>query len=158
MFVAHRRQQDEPNNTVWLIVPVVFLQVHQCQGWACNLSTIIFVSNPTSAVEETHPAQTGRLTTSWNPDGHRRLMLLLLRALPGTWGVDLEVGKWDLGCTALHGVEPWKASWHRVQKSKRQLRRVHVALWVSAECFAGEPQRLQGRRDSCCFRLLAAWK
>lgn len=84
-------------------------------------------------------------------------MFLLLRALPGTWGVDLEVGKCDLGCTALHGVEPWKVSWQRVQKSKRQLRRMHIALWASAECFAGEPQRLQGRRDSCCFRLLAAW-
>lgn len=72
-------------------------------------------------------------------------------------GVDLETRKWDLGCTTLHGVEPWKADWHWVQKSKRQLRLVHVALWVSAECFAGEPQRLQGRRDSCCFRLLAAW-
>lgn len=83
-------------------------------------------------------------------------MLLLLRALPGRSGVDLEEEKWGRGCTTLQGVEPWKASWQWVQKSKRQLGRVHVALCASARCFAGEPQRLQERRDSCCFRLLAA--
>lgn len=84
-------------------------------------------------------------------------MFLLLRALPGMIGVDFEEGKWGRGFTTLQGVEPWKASWQWVQKSKRQLRRVHVALWASAKCVAGEPQRLHGRRDSCCFRLLAAW-
>lgn len=84
-------------------------------------------------------------------------MFLLLRALPGMTGVVLKAGKWDRGCTTRQGVEPWKASWQQVQKSKRQLRRVHVALWDSAECVAGEPHRLQERRDSCCFKLLAAW-
>lgn len=85
---------------------------------------------------------------------YRRLTFLLLRALPGKMEVTFE---WERSCTVRQGVEPWKASWQRVQKSKRQLERVQVALWASVRCFAGEPQRLQWHRDSCCFRLLAAW-
>lgn len=43
-------------------------------------------------------------------------------------GVVLGQEKLDLGFTTLQGVEPWKGSWQFVQKSKRQLERVHVAL------------------------------
>ncbi len=84
-------------------------------------------------------------------------MFLLLRALPGMIWVDFEEGKWGRGFTTLQGVEPWKASWQWVQKSKRQLGRVHMALWTSAKCVAGDPQCLHWRRDSCCFRPLATW-
>lgn len=82
----------------------------------------------------------------------------MLRALPGRIGVVLKPRKSDLGCTVLQAVEPWKASMQQVQKSNIQLGRVHLALCVSVECVAGEPQRLHERRDSCCFRPVAAWR
>lgn len=86
---------------------------------------------------------------------HRRLTFLLLRALPMRMGVAVEL----LGrhvSRVQQAEEPWKGPWHWVQKSKAQLKRVQVALIASALCLAGEPQRLQGFSDSCCFSELAA--
>lgn len=88
---------------------------------------------------------------------HKRLRLLLLRALP-EGAEDSRLGvKCDLDWTVRHGAEPWYVSWQRVQKSKRQLERVHVALCSSCSSVAGEPQHTHLYRNSCRFRRLAAW-
>lgn len=82
-------------------------------------------------------------------------MLRLLRADPAKGTV------WQCGDEALmtppwHGAAPWYSEWHRVQKLKAQLARMHTALFTAESNRAGEPQRRQLLNDSCAFRDFVA--
>lgn len=85
----------------------------------------------------------------------RRRMLRLLRAEPAK-GTVWQCGDDVFIMPLWHGLDPWYADWHSVQKLKAQLARIHNALFMAESNRAGESQRRHRLNASCPFRDFVA--